>query len=431
VRDIDGNKGNTSLELKDVLKPIILEYTVKNPECYKENGEINLQATGGCSKLEFSFDAGNTWSAKNKATKLGAYTYDVMVRDASGNVEKKQIELAQPENCNIKSIDFSELIERGKMDDNDKEYCKFYPTFQLSNPIKAGSKWYYADHDLCDHNLQVKVRPDKYFEELQLEAKGPIEICNINNSKNPIMFSLEAKGNGKVEGREKNETQVIDGLNVIDCKQKNININIYLIKRKNGKALNVNRTSINSYLTNFMKAINITPNINYIEKEIDYALFDKNNNKIIDKPERFDPNSEANLLSTYDFDPNIEAFRIIILDNIKIGRPELSENEFVAGYASTDFRANYYDPIEDWQKLKESVITSTYRLTSINSTIMHEIGHFIFGLGHPFTEFKAQGFTPGTDVINIMDYLGNTLIPENDRKLRAYQVQFIQKELNK
>lgn len=161
--------------------------------------------------------------------------------------------------------------------------------------------------------------------------------------------------------------------------------------------------------------------IQFIDHEVDYKLIDVNGNGQVDKEDV--SGSESDILSTFLNTQKVPAFKVAIID-LPIRSPKLTEEQSIGGYASRSFK--FKSKPEAYVNIDDNVVISIKvpDKNSIGSSISHELGHFIFGLQHPFTQFI--GFTVGNDGLNIMDYPSGSFPSWSKRIFRAYQVKLIE-----
>ncbi|MEM4298316.1 MAG: SprB repeat-containing protein, partial [Nitrososphaerota archaeon] len=79
-----------------------VSYTAQNPTCAgATNGSITVTPNGGQAPYQYSINNGATWQASNTFTGLGAGTYTITVRDASGCRVPVTVTLSAPPPINI------------------------------------------------------------------------------------------------------------------------------------------------------------------------------------------------------------------------------------------------------------------------------------------------------------------------------------------
>jgi len=322
-------------------------------------------------------------------------------------------------------IEFYEIKDEKRLDENTNSSCSLYPTYETANLIKKGARWYYADEGKS-HSLKIQVKPSQKVTDLDLKAvEETVSIINLQTAKNPATFTLVAQLKGgqnltmsKIQGKDKTKEPIVNGLNVITCKKKNIPINIYLLKDKN-HTFSVDKMLIEAEVKNLFSSITGTVTIQFIDQQVDYKTIDINGNRQVDKdtPNNF----EADSLSLILQNQKVPAFKVAIID-LPIRNPKLTEEQTIGGYASRSFKF----ALADYASITENVVISAKvpEKSSIASSIAHELGHFIFGLRHPFEEFA--GFSQGTDGLNIMDYPQGVFPLWSERIFRAYQVKLIE-----
>jgi hypothetical protein len=286
------------------------------------------------------------------------------------------------------SSDLSRPIHVPFFDDNDKNYCSAYPTYKENEPyVYTG----------ISANVYVHVTPPNQVGKIEVTEGAVLQADKTS----PLKCSIFPDDHTTIVAYKKGDEsrKPLGKMNVIKIVENKNKIEVSICKVKYKTEQNypdVKVNTIEDMLKKIYGVIGQTFMLSNAMVEIESP--DINANEMLDVGER--DILEASF-------PKVTGYTIFIINQGIKGREKDTE---AAGYG---YIVNEQSP----KNRKNPIMVITQK--AFPETYAHEVGHTVFGLIHPFEEFRNHGKDP----YNIMDY-GRA---RNQAQLRAYQVKQILK----
>ena len=348
----------------------------------------------------FSDDALKTFddsvgSYRETISKIEETKVDKVIIEALEALQKSSADTGAPKSVIFSvSRDLDKPVRVPYFDDNDKEHCSAYPTYKENEPyVYTG----------ISANVYVHVTPPNQVEKVAVAGDAIL----LSGKTSPLECIILPSGNTTVVAYKKEDEsqKPLGKINVIHISsQTEIKITICKVKYKTEQdypAVNVN--AIAETLEKIYGAVG--RNFVLLNDTLEIESPDKNANGVLDLGER-------DLLNALLLQNAKEQYFIFIISQPITGQ-------------SGGNAAGYADINKDPSKLPKKPFMVITKVAQAD-TYAHEIGHNIFGLEHPFEEFKGK-HAQGQDPYNLMDYNREN----NAAQLRAYQVEKIIKIIKK
>lgn len=176
-----------------------VSHTAYDPTCAgATNGSITITPSGGSPPYQYSIDNGATWQGNNTFSGLGAGTYTILVRDASGCQVSRTVTLTAPPPIPVTNLSTQAVRCHGESNGSVSFYVSGgtggYSFTLNGNPIVPAGGNPYTISGLAAGSYTLIVRDQNNCQSIDFTITQPAPLAFGNPTVDPVRCYGEANG---------------------------------------------------------------------------------------------------------------------------------------------------------------------------------------------------------------------------------------------